>query len=42
MTRRLIRQRIPLHLLLIVGSAVMAYPLIFGLAASFSTLEAYT
>ena len=36
------RQRIPLHLLLIVGSAVMAYPLFFGLAASFSTVEAYT
>lgn len=33
--------RILLHIILIVGSLVMSYPLLFGLAASFSTLEAY-
>lgn len=39
--RRLQSNRIWLHLVLIVGSLAMAYPLIFGLAASFSTLESY-
>lgn len=40
--KKIKRERVFLHLLLIVGSAIMAYPLVFGLAASFSTLEAYT
>jgi multiple sugar transport system permease protein len=33
--------RIGLQAVLIVGSLAMAYPLFFGIAASFSTLEAY-
>ncbi|MEZ4861245.1 MAG: carbohydrate ABC transporter permease [Caldilineaceae bacterium] len=40
--RRVLRwEPIGLQLLLILGSLVMAYPLFFGVAASFSTLEAY-
>ncbi|MCB0079867.1 MAG: carbohydrate ABC transporter permease [Caldilineaceae bacterium] len=34
-------ERVALQMLLIIGSLVMAYPLLFGLAASISTLEAY-
>lgn len=41
-TRHFHWNRLGLHLLLVVGSLIMSYPLIFGLAASFSTLEAYT
>ena len=45
--RRPKRRRFPweqvwLQTLLIVGSFIMAYPLFFGVAASFSTFEAYT
>jgi multiple sugar transport system permease protein len=41
MRGRLPLSRVLLHLLLITGSVIMAYPLAFSLAASFSSLEAY-
>ena len=34
-------RRLPLHILLIIGSLVMMYPLIYGLFASFSTPAEY-
>lgn len=39
--RRLTQERVLIQLLLITGSLVMAYPLIFGALASVSTLESY-
>ncbi len=41
MIYRLDWQRIALYVCLIVGSFVMAYPLFYSLAASFSSIEAY-
>jgi len=40
-TKRFSPSRILIYFILIVGSLIMAYPLAFGLSASFSTLEAY-
>lgn len=41
MIRRLEWQRVLLYVCLIVGSFVMAYPLLYGVAASFSSVEDY-
>jgi multiple sugar transport system permease protein len=42
MTGRLRWDRVAIQAILIIGSILMAYPLLFGLLASVSTIEAYT
>ncbi|RIK47489.1 MAG: hypothetical protein DCC57_14295 [Chloroflexi bacterium] len=41
MSRRFTFNRFLIYAILIIGSLVMAYPLLFGIAASFSSIEAY-